>query len=521
MPEGVPNSKNYFLNDFQSIKAVDGLYSRAHQEQMFGRNIYWEQGAANDVVWGRTGSGSSLCTFQYTGDEGRLTSFWEYSYEIMSRCNYVVQGLLNKKSHTELTPIEKRSLGEAYFMRAFYHFYIAYRYGTDKLGVPFIQWEKMEGEYDNSIPPQQASVMENYRLIIEDLQKAEEYLPRFETYGKDDQGRAHQAAAIGFQAKVYAYWATWDKSKWDNVIALVNKLETNYGRGLAPEFPDNFSSDFGKFWTKEYIYTFPSTGGSLGGGVKFPGVVLENKGWGKYNGWGQFKPTLDIYELMREDGEGNIRLTTSILEYGQEFQYFGEKMKFYSTSDLESGFQINKYMDAFKYPNATEEYVNPNGNFMTTRINFPILRFAELMLFRAEANLVKGNGVAAAKDINAIRRRSHLKEISGAATWANLYHERRAELAFEFTDHLFDLKRWERSDNAEIHELALKELNAKPRIRKYAERSKFDSTFTIETYGDYAPNKQPYQSYMMVFPYPSNVVVNSNGLLKQNEGYAK
>lgn len=61
---------------------------------------------------------------------------------------------------------------------------------------------------------------------------------------------------------------------------------------------------------------------------EFPGVVLENKGWGQYNGWGQNKPSYDIYEEMLKDGAGNDRLVRTVLEYGQEFQFLGESRAF-------------------------------------------------------------------------------------------------------------------------------------------------------------------------------------------------
>lgn len=518
-PEGKPTADNYFNNDFQARSIVDGIFARFHQEQIFGRNLFFEQGAANDVVWGRSTSSSTLCTFEYTGDEGRITSIYEHLNTSIARANYAISSLLNKEKSTSLSPIERRSLGEAYFGRAFAHFYIAYRYGTDQQGVPISRFEDMPDGYDNSIPVQQASVVDNYRLIIEDLDQALKYLPRFEEYDVEDKGRPHQAAAIGYKAKVNAYWATWDKSRWSEVIKLVDQLERDYGRGLADTFDQLFSSDFKDFWNREYIWTIPGNGGVLGGGSKFPGVVLENKGWSKYNGWGYFKPTLDIYEEMLKDGEGNERLVRSILEYNQEFEFFGEPRRFYSSSDLESGFQINKYMDAFKYKDPTGSgHLNPNGNFMTTRINFPILRFAELLLFRAEAYLMQGNVAEATKDINRIRRRSNLKPLSGNATMEALYHERRCELAFEFTDHLFDLKRWHRSDNPELKAIAAKELNARPRVRKYADRGDALSSYTIGYYDDYK-DKATYSDHMMVFPYPSIVIVNSGGLLKQNPGY--
>ena len=63
-----------------------------------------------------------------------------------------------------------------------------------------------------------------------------------------------------------------------------------------------------------------------------------------------------------------------------------------------------------------------------------------------------------------------------------LYHERRCELAFEFTDHLFDLKRWHHSSNAEIKALAEKELNARPLVRHYKNRG------MVDTNGDGKPD---------------------------------
>lgn len=518
-PEGSAITNAYFTNDQQAIDAIDGLYKPLHKETVFGRDLFWEQGAACDIVWGRTRNFNSLATLSYTGDEEPLRNSFDTFYQVMSRANWIIKQLLDKETRTELSDVEKRSLGEAYFMRGMTHFLVAYRYGTDKQGVPFVRYEDFEGEYDNSIPPQQPTVMDNYRLIIEDMDSAIEYLPKFEEYTEDERGRAHQAVAVAYKAKVYAYWATWDESQWNNVITMVGLLETEYGRDLAQTFDELFSSDFADYWNAEYIWSIPSTGGVNGGGSDFPGVVLENKGWGVYNGWGQIKPTLDIYEEMAKDGAGNDRLVRSILEYNQEFQFFGETMRFASSSDLEAGFQVNKYMDPFKYANAIADgYVNPNGDWPTARVNFPLIRFAEMLLFRAEAYIMTNQPELALSDLNRIRERSNLTLLDHTPTMTDLYHERRCELAFEFTDHLFDLKRWHRSSNSEIKALAEKELNSRPRVRNYEDRTSPTSAFTIGYYADY-PNKEPYQDYMMVFPYSPEQVTKSNGLLKQNEGY--
>ena len=523
--EGVASTTQYFTNDNQAIDAIDALYRPIHQEGLFGREIYWEQGGACDIVWGRTRSYNTLATLQYTGDESPLKGTYERLTGVISRANWVVEQLLNKEQKTALTAVEKRSLGEAFFMRAFSHFYVAYRYGNDKQGVPFVRYEDFAGGYDNSIPKQQATVMDNYKMIIEDLDNAIKYLPNFEEYDIDNRGRAHKAAAVAYKAKVYAYWAAFDKSQWSNVISMVNSLEQDYGRDLAPEFADVFSSDFSNYWTKEYLFGIAGTGGDTPGGSEFPGVILENKGWRIYNGWGQSKPSYDIFEEMLKDGAGNARITRSVLEYGQEFQFFGETRKFYSTSDVESGFMINKYMDPFKHEDATKEYVSSNGDWPTARVNMPLIRFAEMLLFRAEANLALGHADLAAKDINHVRNRSHLTPLSGNATWTDLYHERRCELAFEYSDHLYDLKRWFHSGDAEIKALAQKELNAHPRARHYAERSDWNSTFVVGPYADYLNEADPavkpvaYDDHLMVFPYPSTEITKSGGALHQNDGY--
>ncbi|WP_338375938.1 RagB/SusD family nutrient uptake outer membrane protein [Dysgonomonas capnocytophagoides] len=517
--EGNATTTSYFVNDQQAIDAITALYKPLHSESSFGRNLYWEQGAACDVVWGRTRSFNTLATFAYTGDESPLTENFNLFYGIMARANWVIQQLLIKQKSGSLSNIESRSLGEAYFMRGMSHFIIAYRYGTNKQGVPFVRYEDYSGNYDYSIPTQQSSVVDNYKYIIEDMDNAISHLPKFEEYDSDNQGRAHQAAAVAYKAKVYAYWATWDASQWSNVISMINSLETDYGRGLSSTYSEIFSSNYDNFFNKEYIWSIPSDGGANGGGSEFPGVLLENKGWGFYNGWGQFKPSFDIYEEMVKDGAGNDRLKKSILEYNQEFQFWGQTRKFYSSSDIEAGFMVNKYMDPFKYANADQAgYVNTSGDWPTARLNFPIIRFAEMLLFRAEAYLMTGQTEKAKTDLNRIRKRSNLQELDHAATMEDLYHERRCELAFEFTDHLFDLKRWNRSSNETIKSLANKELNAHPRIRKYSNRSNPESTYVISDYEDYK-NKLTYQDYMMVFPYPSEQITKSNGKLIQNEGY--
>ena len=464
-PQGSPTTDTFFQNDDQAMAFAKGLYERYTTESLYGRNIMWEQIAANDFVLGRTYpdrfSGALLTI---TGDEGSINDIYNNCYKHIANCQWGIQKLEAKKAAQGLTEIESRSLGETYFFRALYHWAIASRHGLGDLGVPFKPWEEYEGGYNNEILPQQPSVVDNYLYIIADLKKAEELLPWkgsiMSTFpNAADRGRAHKASAIGYQAKVYAYMATWkaecDKrgiKPWNEVESLVNRLENEFGRGLNDSFTELWSSDFSVWWNKECIFSITSNGGSSGqGGIEFPGVILENQGWGYFNGWGQFKASYDIVAEMEKDNwqvdeNGkpirNERLASSVWQYGDYMVFFGDPRVYWSSTDAESCLAVKKFYDAFKHKDPVANgYVNKSGDWPTTRINFHFLRFADLMLLRAEACLHL-YGSDKHGDIAKVHKRSTGGDLKATASWGELYHERRCELAFEMTGHLEDIKRW-------------------------------------------------------------------------------
>ena len=487
-PQGSPTAGTFFQNDDQAVSFAKGLYERYSGEWLYGRNIMWEQIAANDFVLGRTYADRfSGALMTITGDEGSIAEIYNGCYTQMANAQWGIQKLEAKKAaQGSLSAIETRTLGEAYFFRALYHWAIASRHGLGTLGVPFKPWEEYENGYNNEILPQQPSVVDNYLYILADLKKAEELLPWNgsvpATYEPGDRGRAHKVSAIGYQAKVWAYMATWKSvcaerglEPWKEVEAVVNRLENEFGSGLNESFTQLWSSEFADFWNKECIFSITSSGGTSGqGGSEFPGVILENQGWGYFNGWGQFKASYDIVAEMEKDNwetdeDGNPirneRLAKSVWQYGDYMVFFGDPRLYWSATDAESCLAVKKYYDAFKHKDPIANgYVNSSGNWPTTRINFHLLRFADLMLLRAEAclNLYGSDKYG---DIAKIHKRSTGADLKGAADWAALYHERRCELAFEMTGHLEDLKRWAVSDkNGVLGTLALEELLKHPDV---------------------------------------------------------
>ena len=176
---------------------------------------------------------------------------------------------------------------------------------------------------------------------------------------------------------------------WNEVESLVNRLENEFGRGLNDSFTELWSSDFSVWWNKECIFSITSSGGSSGhGGIEFPGVILENQGWGYFNGWGQFKASYDIVAEMEKDNWQtdeagkpirNERLAKSVWQYGDYMVFFGDPRVYWSATDAESCLAVKKYYDAFKHKDPIANgYVHESGDGLTTRINYHLLRFGDV-----------------------------------------------------------------------------------------------------------------------------------------------
>lgn len=527
-PEGTPNEGNFWTTDNDYTDAMAAVYVDMAGEETWGRDLFWEQGASDDIFYSRSRGNAqmNLANLDMDGDtEGSIKTIYEQLYKMNANANNLIYHALKLENRTSV--INNR-LGEAYFMRAFSHFMIAYRYGRVDNGVPFDKYEDYE-EYITKIPEQRASVLDNYRLIIEDLDKAAELLPWFKDYKSDDYGRACKDAAIALKVKTYAYWAQHDATQWSNIPALVDRMENEGGRGLLDNFADVFLIE--NEWSKEYLWSVNSSGTLMAGSI-FPGIMLDNKGWGRYNGWGNFKPTL---ELWAEFDENDERRPVTIMEYGDEFTFFGEKRRFYSDTDLECGFHFNKYMEPFKYgavdpvsgAGINNDKVSPNGNRPTTELNVPIMRFAEMLLFKAEAFIETGKTTEAAAVLNRIAKRAGMGELYNNATIDDLMHERRCELAGEYTDRVMDLKRW-----AAKYPVAKTMLESAKHGLKYQNRSDPDSPLNEEEGKEMVVNGKTFRGVVeimsaktydankaCVLPYAVNEVIKAQGALKQNPGY--
>ncbi|NHN24877.1 RagB/SusD family nutrient uptake outer membrane protein [Flavobacterium jejuense] len=498
-PIGSSSYGNFWKTQEDAVKASNGLYYYMLDEDMFSRGFMWYINASDDMITGRIKAyADNTKNFILDGNESGLKWMYPQSFKIIRRANDI---LLKVPSMDFDQNVKNRILGEAYFMRAFHYHWLAYHYGDDKSGgIPIITVENMNDPGGSFTRP--ASVVENYKQIIEDLNKAADLLPLVTQYADEDKGRANKDAALAYIAKTYLYWAQYDSSKYaDAVLACDAVTNSGSSRSLFKVGNNNPYEDYRKLhsnlsnWSSEYIWGVDS---GIQAGSKLPGVMLENKGWGLYNGWGYYQPTEELYE---EFENGDPRREVTILKFGDEFPYFGVTKEYQSINSL-SGFQFNKYMYEYAEEDCIGKDVNSNGDSPTTTYNVPILRYAEVLLIKAEALIMQGqNGDT---PLNLVRTRVGLAPKTNA-TMTDLKHERRVELAGEFADRHFDLVRWGDAQSAYSQPL---------HGRIHSDRSNPNSPYTIEEVWP-ARNFDP--SYMNVWPIP-NDVINSSGI-PQNKNW--
>ncbi|BAX79984.1 RagB/SusD family nutrient uptake outer membrane protein [Labilibaculum antarcticum] len=496
-PKGSATEGNYWQTEDDALAGANAMYYYMKDEDMFTRGFMWYINASDDMITGRSNAkADAAVNFTLSGDEGYFSWMYPQSYKIVRRANDVISHVPDIEMDASLS---KRVLGEAYFMRAFHYFWLAHTYGDngENGGVPIVTEENM---FDDHFT-RPVSVINNYEQIISDLEKAVDLLPLFTTYASADLGRAHKDAALAYIAKTYMYWAQYDNSKWDNVIEYCDKI-TNSGSGRKLLNSNNPGTDYHDIFTyqqnfgSEYIWSVIS---GVDAGSKLPGVMLENKGWGDYNGWGYYQPTLELYNSFEV---GDVRRKETILEFGQEFKWFGETRR-YTSQNSQSGFQFNKYMDAYGYENPVGTTINANGDDPTTIANVPLIRYTEIVLMKAEALLMKGQN--ADKELNAVRSRAGLASITNA-TLSDLKHERRVEFAGEFTNRHFDLVRWHDADLA---------YNKTLHGRDYSDKTNPDSPFTIKEVRAARPQFDPNIHHVWIIP---NDDVAISGI-RQNKGW--
>ncbi|HEX8018391.1 RagB/SusD family nutrient uptake outer membrane protein, partial [Mucilaginibacter sp.] len=410
--------------EVDAVNAVTGIYSLLEEEDYVGHaeatfdvpsDDYWRSGDHSED--------EGIENLTYDASNAAIRYPWKWRYETINRATNCI---INIPKITAISnDVKNRSMGEAYFLRAFGYWRLMIIHGD----VPIITDEDYAKQTFN-VPK---SPIEEVRKQIEsDLLKAVDLLP--ESYGASDRGRVSKGTALGLLTKLYMYW-----EKLPEAIATGQKVISNSHYALAANYADNFTRANEN--STELLFS-----------IQAVQTVVQNdftvyyipRSW---NGYGFSQP---LQGLANEFEAGDPRKQATLLSVGDKVDLGDGKGLTTFTADLSAtGYAFKKYA-VFNS--------EKDGGGVDHTYAVPLMRSADIYLLVAEA-LIRTQGAGAGDAIiNQIRHRASaaLKPVSGAGM-KELIHERRVELAGEDQRHQ-DLMRWDKAkivDIAAIYNLAV------------------------------------------------------------------
>lgn len=378
----------------------------------------------------------NVALFKYNASNIEITNFWNELYAGINQANYLLEYI----DDVQMTNEENRDVirGEALFLRGYFYFLLVTNFGDVPLVIT-----PTKG-LDNLKVARTPST-EVYKQITSDMETAFSLVKNVVEVGHG--GRVSKSAVAGILARVYLHWAGYplkDTSKFTNArdwaLTVMSPDLVEFKHELNPSFEEvfkNYAAD--KYDIKESIWEVEFWGNntsqySVAGRVGDLNGIRSAATSPMGNANGKIKATATLffkYEDNNDDGSGytDIRRDVAIAP----FTYQKDGTKVYRTSDKTEVWG----RDAAKYRREWE-VVFPKTTW--TPINYPLLRFSDVLLMYAEAENYLNDGPTseALVAVNLVRERAEASLLEGSNVPGTaqsflefLQDERARELCFE------------------------------------------------------------------------------------------
>lgn len=197
-PMTTPNSETFLSNASAVNNYINGLYIALPSFGTYDMGVRGEEKNSDNIVaevYDKRLNGELLET-------GGGTAEWQNGYQNLRNVNYFFE--YYKVPEAEETKDVLSLKGEAYFFRAYWHFYLLTRFGSIPVMDKF--WDGNATVAGLQIPPRDRSAVAQF--IIDDLKTAKNLLyPRSQYKGL----RICKEAAIIMAMRVALYEGTWEK----------------------------------------------------------------------------------------------------------------------------------------------------------------------------------------------------------------------------------------------------------------------------------------------------------------------
>lgn len=413
-------TENYYSNEQEVKSALAGVYDIVSLEAMWGGQIPIRHNATTDEsFFSYTSFTSGPFRYNYDASDTYVASLWKNLYTGIERANTLLANL----PETSMDEAKKSIVrGQALFLRAFYYFTLVQYYGD----VPL----KLEPSNSvNNVDIARTPSKEVYAQIITDMKEAETRVRTATAIGSS--GEVSKSTVQGILARVYLTMAgapLHDTEKFKEARDWALKVKESGIHVLNPDYKQIFineSADVEDFkeciWEAECYGTNNDVyreGGRIGNenGVLCRANSFTVVGYA----YGFNSTTWKLYNLYAPT---DVRRDWSISTYSMDTA--GVKINLAATNIY--GRNVAKWRREY-------ELASPkNKNYTPT--NFPMLRYADVLLMLAEAeNEVTSASPLAHEALNLVRKRAGLLDTTIASQDGfrdEIRNERARELCFE------------------------------------------------------------------------------------------
>lgn len=416
-----------------------------------------------------------------------ISDMWQRLYNCISRANSALQVLENMDP--DAYALRDQRIAEMRFLRAHGHFLLKrlYKY------IPFAVDSNLSPEAYNELSNREYTNDEGWQLIIDDFKFAFDNLPAKQS----EVGRPNRAAAAAYLAKTYLYKAyhqddvnshqvtsisTEDLQKvveyTDPAIMAASgcDLESDFHNNFRPE--PQYENGVESIWAMQYSFNDGTKNGNCNWAY---GLIVPNIPGVTDGGCDFYKPSQNLVNAFRTDENGLPADNFNARDYDMATDYADPRL-FLTVGMPGTPYMFNKnYMmdrsaiwsrsnGLYGYYVTLKQNVDPDTDYLVkgawwgSPMNRIVLRYADVLLMRAEALVLLNQDIPGAIDIvNRLRNRAR-QSTSVISDYQQLYgvrmnvrpytgaysqeqaleivkRERRVELAME-SDRFFDLVRW-------------------------------------------------------------------------------
>lgn len=478
-----PEAGNFLTGAIQVENYINGLYMTLPSFSKFGLGVRSEEKNSDNIIAEKYDARLHGQNNQFSG-----ASDWQTGYQNLRKVNYFFHNYKVPEAQENEDVLSLK--GEAYFLRAYWHFDLLKKFGSIPVMDAF--WDENATIAGLQIPAKTRN--EVARFILSDLVEAKNLL---HSRGKYSGIRINKEAAMVLAMNVALYEGTWEKYhssddfasstnesnyflgeviNWGNELfgcgIDLYKTGQNPGDAFAALFNSKDLSGMGEvlLWRKYSSDegVFHDVNGNLKAGVvdsEGAAGITQNLVDNYLNADGTFiDPTNEKFKDFKETFEGrDPRLIQTVMNEGAKFasattatpmhleEYTDEKKNTISPPKLAgdgntrslTGYHIRLGIDT--------TFVSGNGETA-----LPIIRYAEGLLAYAEAaaELEMWSDDIANKTLKALRERAGVKYLAPAKdanftdfgytltpVLQEIRRERRSELALQGF-RLDDLMRW-------------------------------------------------------------------------------